>query len=143
MNKESFYDIIEAYIVEADTVAAKASPWDGLLGMGRDPKKDPCHGKFFKAVGDMVKQLCQRPPAPTLAYDIVSVLLTAQKTHPNAENAQWMLLAIQGYAQSLVPFLTPEDAKAFAEEYANDIPRWDRLPVQSKVLKALTLRSKK
>ena len=54
--------------------------------------------------------------------------------------AQWMLRAVERHSVALIPLLHAADAAALEKEYAARYPRWDRLPVQKEVLKALKLR---
>ena len=38
---------MEDYNEAVKKMTAKLRPGDGLLGFGRDPKRDPCHMEFY------------------------------------------------------------------------------------------------
>ena len=52
-------DCMENYNEAVKKMTAKLRPGDGLLGFGRDPKRDPCHMEFYEAVGEAVGQMVQ------------------------------------------------------------------------------------
>ena len=52
-------------------------------------------------------------------------------------SAQWMLRAAERHALALVPFLKPEAAETLCREYGECYRRWDRLPAQKEIYKAL------
>ena len=56
---------MEQYNAAMRKVVDRLKPGDGLLGFGRDPKRDPCHMEFYEAVGEAVGRMVQggSPPA--------------------------------------------------------------------------------
>ena len=48
---------MEQYNAAMRKVVDRLKPGDGLLGFGRDPKRDPCHMEFYEAVGEAVGQI--------------------------------------------------------------------------------------
>ena len=51
--------------------------------------------------------------------------------------AYWMLTAVQGLTDMLIPLLSREDAAALAASYGKRYPRWKRLPNQDQLLAKL------
>ncbi len=129
-----------AYRQELEEFARTSKPTDGILGFGRCLKDDPCHDRFDGRVKEAVDSVCAASPTPEDAEKIVSLLLRSDPTGwPTA--AQWMLRAIERHTLPLIPFLAPEAAAAFQKEYAARYKRWERMPKQQEVLKALKQRA--
>ena len=57
--------------------------------------------------------------------------------HREPLSAYWMLLAAHGTVLDLIPMLSPADAAELMKEYGKLYRRWERLPVQKNVIKAL------
>ena len=123
-------------------VASELRFGDGLLGLGRDPKKDPCHMKFYEAVGAVVEQMAQRELTAQEAGEAARFLLQLGWEERYHSLTLPMREAIQGHVRPLVPFLAAEEAGELAAWYAQVYPRRRRLPVQSQLLKALERRSR-
>ena len=129
-----------AYRQDLEEYEKKRRPTDGLLGLGRSLKDDPCHDRLDERVKQAVDALCQASPSPQDAERALGLLLRADApAWPLA--AQWMLRAVERHSIPLIPFLSPESAGAFLREYAGRYRPWDRLPAQKEVLKALKARS--
>ena len=58
---------MENYNEAVKKMTAKLRPGDGLLGFGRDPKRDPCHMEFYEAVGEAVGRMVQEGLTPAEA----------------------------------------------------------------------------
>ena len=67
---------MENYNEAVKKMTAKLRPGDGLLGFGRDPKRDPCHMEFYEAVGEAVGRMIQEGLTPAEAEEAVRFLVT-------------------------------------------------------------------
>ncbi len=67
---------MENYNEAVKKMTAKLRPGDGLLGFGRDPKRDPCHMEFYEAVGEAVGRMVQEGLTPAEAEEAVRFLVT-------------------------------------------------------------------
>ena len=132
---------MEEYDQAMGKVAAQLRPGDGLLGFGRDPKRDPCHMEFYEAVGEAVGRMVQEGLTPAEAEETVRFLVTLAQEERYFDLTQPMREAVQGHARVLVPFLEPEAARQLAVWYDKAYPRRRRLPVQSQLLKELERRA--
>ena len=47
---EKLQEIYSEYIQTIAQVYREAKPMDGLFGWGDDPRKDPCHMRFYEGV---------------------------------------------------------------------------------------------
>ena len=127
-----------------DTVAeleAKRKPADGLLGLKPGPADDPCHDRFAEAVETLMKESAASPSSGEAA-ETLSYLFEAAAEQKGSKSAYWMLIAVQGFGLELIDRLNAAEAKALRERYAALYPRWERLPVQDKLLKKLKSQSK-
>ena len=130
---------VDRYEEDVDNMVARLRPGDGVLGFGRDPRRDPCHMAFYRAVGETVAR-CAEGLDAAAAFRAVQFLLsmTQEKRHMLVRP---MMEAAQGHALPLIPLLEPGQAAELARWYASRYPRRQRLPVQDKVLRALEKRA--
>lgn len=133
---------MEEYDQAMGKVAAQLRPGDGLLGFGRDPKRDPCHMAFYEAVGEAVGQMAREGLPPREAEEAVRFLLELFLSENYNALTRPMREAVQGHARTLVPFLDPAAARELADWYGRQYPRHRRLPVQSQLFKDLERRGK-
>ena len=133
---------MERYNEAIRKVVGELKPGDGLLGFGRDPKRDPCHMEFYNAVGETVRQMVQDGLSPAEAEETARFLMTLAQEGRYFSLTQPMREAVQGHARILVPLLEPETAEKMAAWYAKAYPRRRRLPVQSQLLKDLERRAR-
>ena len=106
---------MENYNEAVKKMTAKLRPGDGLLGFGRDPKRDPCHMEFYEAVGEAVGRMVQEGLNPAEAEDTVRFLVTLAQEERYFDLTQPMREAVQGHARTLVPLLEPETARELAD----------------------------
>ena len=126
-----------AYRQDLDNYEKKRKPTDGLLGFGHSLKDDSCHERFDERVQQAIGQICNITPSPEQAERAARLLLTRDDLPSWPLAAQWMLRAIERHSIPLIPFLSEEAAAAFLKEYSARYKRWERLPAQKEVLKAL------
>lgn len=143
--EETRIDTLQACMEEYDRavrkMAAQLRPGDGLLGFGRDPKRDPSHMDFYQAVGEAVGRMVRGGLSPQEAENAARFLMTLYLEEEYHSFTRPMREAVQGHIRPLVPLLTPEAARELAGWYARAYPRRLRLPVQSQLLKELERRA--
>mgnify|MGYP006999010556 CR=1 FL=1 len=105
---------MEEYDREIRQAVSQLRPGDGFMGLGRDPRREPCHLRFYESAGELVAR---------------------ELTDPMRE-------AAQGHVLTLTALLPPEMAAELSEWYRGQYHRSQRLPVQKKVLNALERRGK-
>ena len=131
------YALYDAYIQKAAELEKNKKITDGLFGITKGPKDDPCHDQFAADLEDKLKALEDSGPGPDDVRGLLEFLYTIPLRHKDNNLVYWMFAAVHVLALDLVRFLTREDAKALYEQYNRDYPRWERLPAQKKTLKAL------
>lgn len=141
MEIQTLKEIYSRYEAEAAAVRAKASVFDGLFGMGDDPRKDPCHMRFYEGVEQWAKGFLAEGPEEPAAYEAVSWILSAPADH-EGEAVYWFLYAAQGLCRDLIPTLSPEHCVQLRDFYDAHYPRRDRMPVQKEVYRLLKKGSK-
>ena len=56
-------EIYEKYVQAVAKVYKDAKPMDGLFGWGDDPRKDPCHMRFYENAENWVKTFAAADPS--------------------------------------------------------------------------------
>ena len=138
---EKLQEIYSEYIQTVAQVYREAKPMDGLFGWGDDPRKDPCHMRFYEGVEQWAKGFLAEGPEEPAAYEAVSWILSAPADH-EGEAVYWFLYAAQGLCRDLIPTLSPEHCVQLRDFYDAQYPRRDRMPVQKEVYRLLKKGSK-
>ena len=125
------------YRQDVENCQRNRKPMDGFLGFGRSLGDDPCHERFDQRVQQAVDELCAASPTPEETERAARLLLSRDDMQSWPEACQWMMRAIERHVLPLIPFLSRESAAALLREYSDRYPRWDRLPTQKAVFKAL------
>ena len=133
--------ICSDYIAAAEKVENERKPADGLFGMGKKPADDPCHDRFAEKLGDALKEIASCCSGSSEAKEILSYLYRLPKEHTEPVSIFWMLNAVHGLTLPLIDCLSHEDAVYLRKQYTSDYKRWERLPVQEDVVKALKART--
>ena len=131
-----------AYRRELEEGLKKAKPTDGLLGFGKSVKDDACHDRFDERIAQAVSEMTAGAPAAEDAERALRLILMRSRETDWHLSAQWMLRAAERHALTLVPFLKPEAAETLCREYGECYRRWDRLPAQKEIYKALKARGR-
>ncbi len=129
--------LYEAYNQEATRVRRTAKPFDGVFGMGNDPRNNPCHDLFYDNVRSWVQDFETSAPSPEVAAAAVRYLLETPAQYRQQE-CYWYMYACIGFAERLIPFLKKEDCAALSQLLSSLYAKYDRMPVQRRVLKLLT-----
>ncbi len=127
----------EDYFEKALAAERNRKPTDGMFGIGNKPGDDPCHMEFAVKLEAALNEYAAEKPASADVRGLLAFMYSVPKSHEEPKSVYWMLLAVQGLTLQLIPLLSPEDAAVLKKGYAAQYRRWERLPVQQQVLKAL------
>ena len=139
---EALSQVFEDYRIALKECEKKYKPTDGFLGFGHSIKDDPCHGQADERVEKLVAEIAAAQPSPQEAERAVLMLLARDDALSWPASAQLMLRAIERHCTPLIPFLSPDSAKALLKKCETRYKRWDRFPAQKAVFKALKEQSK-
>ena len=128
------------YRQDLENCERRRKPMDGLFGLGYRIQDDPCHTHLDERIKQATDGICAAEPAPEDAERAVRMLLCID-AQAWPESGRLMLRAIQRHILPLIPLLPPDAAAALLREYAGRYKRWDRLPVQQQICKALKARA--
>lgn len=126
----------ETYIRDTARVYQSAKPADGLFGWGDDPRKDPCHMRFYEDLEQWVEGFLAEAPAREDVYEAVRFMLETPAKHRGSPSF-WFLYAAQGLTRKMIPLLTADQCARLREDYDARYPRQDRMPVQKEVCRLL------
>lgn len=132
--------LMDEYERSIQKVVAGLRIGDGILGMGRDPRREPCHMEFYEGVGSTVHELVKEAVSSQDVVRVAKFLIALGRESQYSELTRPMREAVQGHIQMLVPLLSPEDARELAHQYAGQYGRCQRLPVQKQLLRQLEQR---
>ena len=124
------------YDEEANLVRKKASPADGLFGVGNDPKNHPCHEMFYEDIGRWTTAFLASAPTPEQSYAAARFLIAAP-VECSSKESYWMMYAAQGWCRELVCRLDAEGCGKLRDVFDDLYPKRDRMPVQQELYKAL------
>lgn len=133
--------LYEAYIDAVRTLERSRKPGEGIFGLKNGPAYDPCHDRFAADLEAAIADYAAEKPSPEEARAVLEHIYTAPSLHRDMKSAYWMLIAVHGLTPPLVARLSPADAAELHRRYAKAYRRWERLPIQDKVLDALKKRA--
>lgn len=133
---EKLRQLYTDYLEESDAIRKKASAFAGLFGLGDDPRKNPCHEKFYYDVEAWMKAYVESQPDTRQAREVASFLLEEPAKNRNAEG-YWFLYVCIGFIRNLIPFLSGQDCKELSEQMNGLYPRRERMPLQQETFKML------
>lgn len=132
---ESVRALYRDYLEKAEELERNRKPGQGLFGIGTKPADDPCHERFLRELHELLNGSGETESGglrETLAF-----IYHAPLEHKEPASIYWTLIAAHGATLERIPSLTASDARALAETYAAAYRRWNRLPVQDRVIAAL------
>ena len=129
--------LYDAYLETALALEADRKPGQGLLGFGKKPADDPCHPQFAEDLRVALAELEAEDPDSARRRAVLELILFAPTEHREPLSVYWMLVAVHGLTPSLIRGLDPADAAALGDRYGKTYPRWERLPIQKDVFRAL------
>lgn len=142
MELQQLKDRYAQYLEEVARVYAGAKPMDGLFGWGDDPRKDPCHMRFYEDIEAGVLAFAAAGPSQEEVFQVVLFLLVQPAEHKE-EPSFWFLYAAHGLTRGLIPRLTADQCTGLRDFYDANFPKRDRMPVQQEVYKLLKKGAKK
>jgi len=122
------------YLDETKTLTQNKKLFDGVLGFGHDPRKAPCHEKFYQDVSAEVERLKGAQISADDAAEALRFMIRFPQENKDNQSAYYMMIAAHGPAAGLVPTLTKEAAAELAALYDHEFPKRSRLPVQEKLM---------
>ena len=133
---EKLQQIYSQYIQAVGQVYREAKPMDGLFGWGDDPRKDPCHMRFYEDVEQWVQDFLKTAPDPEELFQAVRYILREASLH-QGEHCFWFMYAAHGLTRSMIPGLTKEHCNDLRSFYDECYSKRDRMPAQNEVYKLL------
>ena len=133
--------IFDQYAETSREVRRKAPITAGLFGYGDDPRKHPCHDRFWEDLQAWMDRFLQSDPSRADARTAAEILLTAAEGH-KGEDCYLYCIAAQQHVEKLLPLLSPEDCGEFRDWLQKTYPSRNRVPVQDTLLKHLGKRAK-
>ena len=104
---------MEEYDREIRQAVSQLRPGDGFMGLGRDPRREPCHLRFYESAGELVARAVREGLAPEAAAETARFLLTLSQAEGYHELTDPMREAAQGHVLTLTALLPPETAAEF------------------------------
>ena len=129
-------DIYQRYDEEIRKVKAKAKPMDGLFGMGDDPRKDPCHMRFYEGVERWVQDFLKTAPNAKDALEAARVIIEAPAAHREGPT-YWFEVAAHGLCRDLIGTLDAAGCRELKDFYDKNYTKRERVPVQDQLYKLL------
>lgn len=130
--------LCQYYFEESAQVFRNAKIGDGLFGMGDDPKKNPCHQRFYDNMEQLMKECSAGNMTSKQTGEVVFALLTAEDRHKDQnETVKWMLMATQGLSLPMIPRMEAAEAASLLKWYSGYYSFLERFPMQRKVIAAL------
>ena len=124
------------YNAAVQEVRKKARAFDGILGLGKDPRKDPCHEQFYNAVGKWTEDFLATEPSQE---DLKAAALFLVEEPKNYEGKEcfWFMFAAQGHIKPLIGHMSPEACQTVKASLEAAYKKRDRMPLQKELLKLL------
>ncbi|MBR3973148.1 MAG: hypothetical protein IKJ99_04265 [Oscillospiraceae bacterium] len=129
-------DIYQKYDEEIRKVIAKAKPTDGLFGMGDDPRKEPCHMRFYEGVEQWVQDFLKTAPDAATALEAARVIIEIPASHREGPT-YWFEYAAHGLCKDLIGKLDAAGCRELRDFYDVNYLKRDRMPVQAQIYKLL------
>ena len=133
--------IYTTYEETLTAVRKKTRMFDGFLGLGKDPRKDPCHEVFYEAVGAWVAEFVAANPAQEEVLAVALFLVEKPREYFGRE-CYWFMFAAHGHMKPLIPLLNKENCKTVGDRLAACYKKPDRMPLQKELLKTLAKAAK-
>ncbi len=128
--------IFTDYDAAVREVRKKARAFDGILGLGKDPRKDPCHEQFYTAAGKWVEEFLATEPSQEDMKAAALLLIEEPKNYEGKE-CFWFMFAAQGHIKPLIGPMSPENCQAVKASLEANYKKRDRMPLQKELLKLL------
>ena len=133
--------IYTEYAEQAYTVRKNARVFDGLFGLGKDPRNDPCHQAYYDAVGAWVTEFLAPSPEQEQVMAAAMYILETPASHTGQE-CYWFMYAAHGHLKTMLPVLSKENCAALGKRLEQLYKKYDRMPLQKELLKLLAKKAK-
>lgn len=134
--------LYETYFDDTARAERDRKPGQGVLGLKGGPKDAPFHDQFIHDLEELLLAYGEEDHASGEIRQLLEYMFDVPREHRDSHLVYWMTMAVHGLPLPLVDGLTREDAEALYVRYAADYPRWERMPVQKKMLDALKKRAR-
>ena len=125
------------YIEKVSELERERKPGEGIFGMRGGPPDDPCHDRYAEELAALLTTFQKAQPCSRDARLVLEELFAAPPKSGVPRSAYWMLIAVQGLCPELIDCLDATDAGELGREFASVYKRWERMPVQDQIIKAL------
>lgn len=131
--------LYDAYLEKVEELERNRKVTDGLLGITKGPKDDPCHDWFADELEIRLSDFAAADPSPEEIRSLLEYMYRAPLENRDNHIIYWMFTAVHSLVleTDLIGRLDRKDASDLYRQYSEDYPRWERLPAQKKTLKAL------
>ena len=113
------YELYDAYIRKVKELEANRKITAGLFGITKGPKDDPCHDQFAEDLTAKINEFAASDPASEEIRSLLEYMYRIPLNYKDDSMIYYMFAAVHTL------------------KYSRNYPRWERLPAQKKVLKAL------
>ena len=134
--------IYDSYFEKALAAEKNRKPTDGMFGIGKKPGDDPCHTEFAEVLEAALKEFAASAPDSAAVSELLAYMYGIPKEHQDPKSVYWMLIAVHGLTAELIPRLGKDEAEVLYREYGAAYRRWERLPVQQQIYRALAQAAK-
>ena len=118
-------------------VRKNARAFDGVFGLGKDPRKDACHDRFYQEVGAWVMEFLAAEPNGEELLE-AAMYITEAPTAYEGKECYWYMYASHGHLKPIIPLLSPESRTAVREKMEACYKKRERMPLQKEILKLLS-----
>ena len=129
------------YAEAVKAVRKKARIFDGILGLGKDPRNDACHDAYYQAVGEWVSAFLQTQPEQEVLMQAAVYILETPLSYTGQE-CYWFMYAAHGHIKPIIPYLSKENCKELGARLEKCYKKLDRMPLQMELLKLLAKAAK-
>lgn len=129
-------EIYEKYVQAVAKVYKDAKPMDGLFGWGDDPRKDPCHMRFYEDAQQWLEDFAASGVDWDEVFEVVCFVLKTPEKYRES-HCFWFMFAAHGLTKELIPRLDGQQCAQLRDFYDEAYPKRERMPVQKDVYKLL------
>lgn len=129
--------LYEDYHQQVKKVRRAARAFDGIFGLGNDPRNDPCHEAFYRSVGTWVEELIAAGPDQAQLMEAAVWIVEGPSAYKDQES-YWYMFVCHGYLKPLIPLLSSENCRILQARFEEMYPKRERMPLQKEILKLLS-----
>ena len=133
--------LYEDYLKESVEVRRKAPMFAGWLGLGNDPRKNPCHEAFYDATIAWTERYVASNPDQEKVMEVALFMLETPEKFREYD-AYWFMYVAIGNIRLLIPLLTKDDCKILVKRFDELYKKRDRMSLQVETYKKLVKAAK-